>query len=47
MPTTGGALAFAGLVPPYDATLTRNLVDAGAVIIAKTQLSELAKWRRP
>jgi amidase len=44
MPTTGGALAFAGLVPPYDATLTKNLLDAGAIIIAKTQLSELANW---
>jgi amidase len=44
MPTTGGALAFAGLVPPYDATLTRNLVEAGAVIIAKTMLTELANW---
>jgi amidase len=44
MPTTGGALAFADLVPPYDATLTRNLKDAGAIIIAKTQLTELANW---
>src|SRR4029078_1345355 len=44
MPTTGGALAFAGLVPPYEATLTRNLEDAGAIIIAKTQLTELANW---
>src|SRR5690242_7303813 len=25
MPTTGGALAFAGMVPPYEATLTANL----------------------
>ena len=25
MPTTGGALAFAGYVPPYEATLTKNL----------------------
>ena len=25
MPTTGGALAFADLVPPYEATLTKNL----------------------
>ena len=24
MPTTGGALAFAGYVPPYEATLTAN-----------------------
>jgi len=44
MRTTGGALAFENLVPPYDATLTKNLVDAGAIIIAKTGLSELANW---
>ena len=44
MPTTGGALAFAGLMPPYDATVARNLRDAGAIIIAKTQLTELANW---
>jgi len=42
MPTTGGALAFAGLVPPYDATVAKNLRDAGAIIMAKTQLTELA-----
>ncbi|HEV7239575.1 MAG TPA: amidase family protein [Thermoanaerobaculia bacterium] len=44
MPTTGGALAFEGLVPPYDATLTKNLRDAGAIILAKTQMTELANW---
>src|SRR5688572_16925490 len=44
MPTTGGAIAFAHLVPPYDATLTRNLREAGAIIIAKTVLTELANW---
>ena len=44
MRTTGGALAFEHLVPPYDATLTKNLVDAGAVIIAKTGMTELANW---
>src|SRR3954465_1994851 len=44
MPTTGGALAFAGDVPPYEATLTKNLKDAGAIIIAKTGLTELANW---
>jgi len=44
MPTTGGALAFAGLMPPYDATVTKNLLDAGAIIVAKTQLTELANW---
>ena len=44
MPTTGGALAFAGYVPPYEATLTANLRRAGAIIIAKTTLIELANW---
>lgn len=44
MRTTGGALAFADLVPSYDATLTRNLREAGAIIIAKAQLTELANW---
>src|SRR5918993_1191899 len=42
--TTGGALAFRDLVPPYDATLTKNLRDGGAIIIAKTVLTELAHW---
>ena len=42
MPTTGGALAFAGFIPPYEATLTENLRAAGAVILAKTGMSELA-----
>lgn len=44
MPTTGGALAFADFIPSYDATLTRNLRDAGAIILAKTQLTELANF---
>ena len=44
MPTTGGALAFDGYTPPYEATLTKNLKDAGAIIIAKTTLTELANW---
>jgi len=44
MPTTGGALAFDGFVPSYEATLTKNLRAAGAVIIAKTTMTELANW---
>jgi amidase len=44
MPTTGGALAFDGFVPPYEATLTRNLREAGAIIVAKTMMTELANW---
>lgn len=44
MPTTGGALAFEGFLPPYKATLTRNLEEAGAIILAKTVLTELANF---
>jgi amidase len=44
MPTTGGTLAFEGYTPAYDATLTTHLRDAGAVIIAKTVLTELANF---
>jgi amidase len=42
--TTGGALAFDGYLPPYDATLVKNLREAGAIVIAKTGLTELANW---
>ncbi len=44
MPTTGGAAAFRGFTPPYEATLARLLKDAGAIIIAKTGMTELANW---
>ncbi|MEZ5490972.1 MAG: amidase family protein [Gammaproteobacteria bacterium] len=44
MPTTGGALAFRDFVPPYEATLAKNLRDAGAIIIAKTVMTELANF---
>ena len=44
MATSGGALAFADLMAPYDATITKNLKAAGAIIIAKAQLTELANW---
>ena len=44
LPTTGGALAFDGFVPPYEATLVKHLREAGAIIIAKTQMTELANF---
>ena len=44
LPTTGGALAFDGFVPPYEATLTKQLREGGAIILAKTGLTELANW---
>ena len=44
MATTGGAVAFEGFVPPYEATLATHLREAGAVILAKTVLTELANF---
>ncbi len=44
MPTSGGMLAFKHYMAPYDATLVTKLKDAGAIIIAKSTLSELAGW---
>ena len=42
MPTTAGTIAFATLYPKDDAFQVRKLRDAGAVILAKTNLQELA-----
>src|SRR5216117_627163 len=42
--TTGGALAWARLRPPYEATRVTRLRGAGAVIIGKTVMTELANW---
>ena len=44
MPTSGGALVFSEYLPSYDATLTANLREAGAVILAKTVMTELANF---
>lgn len=42
MPTTGGSILLEGSVPPDDAFIVRKLRAAGAVIVAKTNLSEFA-----
>jgi Asp-tRNA(Asn)/Glu-tRNA(Gln) amidotransferase A subunit family amidase len=42
MPTTAGSIAFAALYPPDDAFQVKKLKAAGAVILAKTNLQELA-----
>jgi len=44
MPTSGGMLVFKHYMAPYDATLVTNLKNAGAIIIAKSAMSELAGW---
>jgi amidase len=42
MPTTGGSVLLEGSVPPDDAFLVKKLRAAGAIIIAKVNLSEFA-----
>jgi len=42
MPTTGGSVMLEGLVPPDDAFVVKKLRAAGAIVIAKTNLSEFA-----
>jgi len=44
MPTTGGAIAFEGKVAPYESTLARTLRERGAILLAKTVMTELANW---
>ena len=43
MPTTGGSVALAQSVPPDDAFVVRRLREAGALILAKSNLTELAR----
>jgi Asp-tRNA(Asn)/Glu-tRNA(Gln) amidotransferase A subunit family amidase len=40
--TTGGSLAMKGFVPERDSTMVRRLRDAGAIILAKTNMAEWA-----
>ena len=42
MPTTAGSLLLAGSIPPDDAFIVKKLRDAGAIILAKVNMSELA-----
>lgn len=42
MPTTAGSVLLAGSIPPDDAFLVRKLRDAGAIILAKVNMSEFA-----
>ncbi len=42
LPTTGGSQLLEGSIPPSDAFVVRKLRDAGAIVLAKANLSEFA-----
>lgn len=42
MPTTAGSLALKDFIPETDAFIIKNLVEAGAIILAKSNMAEWA-----
>ena len=47
MPTSAGTHALKDFTPNEDAAVTKQLKDAGAIILAKVNLSELANYMDP
>jgi amidase len=43
LPTTGGSIGFKGAIPAHDAFMVKKLREAGAIIIAKTNMDEMAR----
>jgi Asp-tRNAAsn/Glu-tRNAGln amidotransferase A subunit and related amidases len=43
-PTTANSYALRDLIPPYDALIVERMIAAGAIIVAKANLSELANF---
>jgi amidase len=45
MTTTAGSLALEGSIPPRDSFVAQKLREAGAILLAKANMSEWAYWR--
>ncbi|HXV63440.1 MAG TPA: amidase [Vicinamibacteria bacterium] len=45
MTTTAGSLALEGSIPPQDSFVAQKLREAGALLLAKANMSEWAYWR--
>ncbi len=45
MTTTAGSLALEGSIPPQDSFVAQKLREAGAILLAKANMSEWAYWR--
>ena len=45
MTTTAGSLALEGSIPPQDSSVAQKLREAGAILLAKANMSEWAYWR--
>lgn len=45
MSTTAGSLALEGSIPPRDSFVAERLREAGAILLAKANMSEWAYWR--
>jgi amidase len=43
LPTTGGSIGFKDAVPAYDAFMVKKLREAGAIILAKVNMDEMAR----
>jgi amidase len=44
LPTTAGFLGLKDSIPPDNATITQKLIDAGAIILGKSSLTEFANY---